>query len=44
IEDNENFESIDIGETCEKFQKYYQEKLDEKQISMKIISKKPLHM
>jgi len=44
IEENENFESIDIGETCEKFQKYYQEKLDEKQISMKIISKKPLHM
>lgn len=35
-------ESIDIQETCETIRKNYQEKLDEKHISLEIISRKPL--
>lgn len=37
-----NPEPIDIRETCETLQKSYQDKLDEKHISLKIVTKKPL--
>ncbi len=42
IGQSENFETIDIHEVFEKLEKNYQEKLDLKNISLQIISKKPL--
>lgn len=43
-ENPDNSESINIKEVCEKLQKNYREKLEEKDISLQIIVKRPLQI
>lgn len=44
LDNPESSESVDVSETFEKLQKHYQKKLEEKNISLQIITKKPLQI
>lgn len=44
LDNPEHSELIDIKETFEKLQRHYREKLEEKNLSLQIITKKPLHI